>query len=136
MILKQYGSTLHEVEPNFDARALTEIGFRRVRGEAIPADRFAADFERISGQELEGVAEGSVHDEVEREVLAILQARLSDVLASLDSEDALVIESGQGVDAAKTRSAQRTVIEHGENRLRFTIRVDPPLRVGVYRRRG
>jgi hypothetical protein len=36
MILRRYGSTFQEVEPNFDARALTEIGFRRTHGKAVP----------------------------------------------------------------------------------------------------
>jgi hypothetical protein len=135
VILRRYGTAFHEVEPNFDARALTEIGFRRMRGEGIPSDRFDDDFERISGHDLGATAEGSVHDEVERVVLERLEARLTEIRASLGPKEVLVVESGQGAEAAKTRAVQRSVVEGGENRLHFTIRVDPPLRVGVYRRR-
>jgi hypothetical protein len=135
VILKRYGTAFHEVEPNFDARALTEVGFRRARGEGIPSDRFEDDFEKMSGHDLEATAEGWVHDEVERDVLASLEARLAEVHASLGTEEILVIESGPGVDAAKTRAVQRSVVENGDRRLHFAIRVDPPLRVGVYRRR-
>jgi len=136
MILRRYGSAFQEVEPNFDARALTEIGFRRIRGTGIPADEFEREYQRVSTQELDGTATGHVHDEVETKVLAELLTGVEEAHASLGTDDVLVIESEQGVNHPKTRSEQRSVVIDGEKRLHFTVRIQPPLRVGVYRRRG
>ena len=47
-----------------------------------------------------------------------------------------MIENEQGIDYPKTRTRTRTVVVDGENRLRFTTKVHPPLRVGVYRQRN
>jgi len=136
MILRRYGSNFQEVEPNFDARALTEIGFRRTHGRAVPLDEFERDYQQVSTQELDGTAAGDVHDEVETRVLAGLRARLDEVHASLGTDEVLVIESEQGLGHPKTRSQQRSVVIDGENRLHFSVRIEPALRVGVYRRRG
>ena len=135
MILRRYGSTFQEVETNFDARALTEIGFRRTHGRAVPSDEFERDYQQVSTQELDGTATGDVQDEVETRVLAELRGRLDEVHASLGADEVLVIESEQGQDYPKTRSQQRSAVIDGENRVHFTVRIEPPLRVGVYRRR-
>jgi hypothetical protein len=135
MILKRYGGTYHRVELNFDAKALTEVGFRRERGEGVPVDEFEATHRRIAGHDLDGTAEGDVHDEVEKDVLAALETRIRALVAGLGEDEVLVVESGPR-DHPKTRATQRTVVRHGENRLHFTIRIEPPLRVGIYRRSG
>ena len=135
MILRRYGSSFQEVEPNFDARALTEIGFRRTHGKAIPSEEFEKDYEQVSTRDLDGVATGDVHDEVETHVLQELRESLAGVEASLGVDEVVVIESQQGVDHPKTRSDQRTVAVQGENRLHFTVRIEPPLTVGVVRPR-
>jgi len=40
MILLRYGTTIQSVEPNFDSKAFTEIGFRRDRGYSSLASDF------------------------------------------------------------------------------------------------
>ena len=47
-----------------------------------------------------------------------------------------MVESEQGVDYPKTHTLQKTVVIEGENRFHFTTTVQPPLRLGVYRRKG
>jgi hypothetical protein len=49
----------------------------------------------------------------------------------------LMIESQPGRDYPKLRDQTKVEVVGGiENRLHFTWTVDPPLRVGIYRRRG
>lgn len=136
MIFRRYGTTLHSVETNFDSRALTEIGFRRDRGSQIPVEDFESSYEKVEEHELAATAQGDVHDEVEQAVLAKLESALTALLEGLDDDSILVVESEQGVDHPKTRASQKNVVVEGQNRLHFTVRVDPPLRIGIYRARG
>lgn len=136
MILRRYGSSLQSVDINFDARALTEVGFRRNQERSEPADEFSAAWEPLTEHALEGQAEGHVQEEVERTLLADLEARLRALDAGLGADEVLVVENEQGSDYPKTRTQTRTVVVDGENRLHFTTVVQPPLRVAVYRRRG
>ena len=46
MILRRYGSSLHSVAPNFDSKALTEIGFRKDNERSEARDEFEAFFHR------------------------------------------------------------------------------------------
>ena len=57
MILLRYGTTIQSVEPNFDSKAFTEIGFRRDHAYSDPADDFFARHARISERLLEAEAE-------------------------------------------------------------------------------
>ena len=41
MIAKRYGTKIQSVTPNFDARAMNEIGFQRDNEWSLPADEFA-----------------------------------------------------------------------------------------------
>ena len=135
MIFRQYGSTYHSVETNFDSKARTEVGFRRDRRVEIPTAEFEERYEKVGTHELEADAEGYVHDEVEQAALDALEADLAEILDGLGEREILVVES-HGTDQAKTRAVQKNVVLEGENRLHFTVRVDPPLRLGVYRERG
>lgn len=132
MIFRRYGTAYQSVEPDFDSRALSEVGFRRDRQVRIPTEDFDSRYERVTAHELEATAEGWVHDEVEQAALDDLASALAAVLDDLHDGEVLVVES-EGVDQAKTRAVQKNVVVEGENRLHFTVRVDPPLRVGVYR---
>ena len=134
MILKRYGAKLHSVRPDFDSRALTEIGFRRDRRLSLAAEDFAEEYEAVETLELSANADGPVHDRAERELLRNLERELSRVEADA-GEGVVVIESAQGVDYPKTRDRKRNQIREGRNRLYFHWTVDPPLRVGVFRRR-
>lgn len=135
MILRRYGVAYHSVVTNFDSKALTEIGFRRDGRVQIPAEEFEARYEKVQTHELEATAEGHVHDHVEQTALDRLEADLEAILADLGDDEVAVVES-EGVDQAKTRAVQKNVILKGENRLHFTVRVEPPLRIGAYRDRG
>jgi hypothetical protein len=129
--LRRYGSTAHVVEPNFDARAMNEIGFRKT-GESMAWEEFEAKYERSAGQELTTKAEGDVQHEAEERMLTELREQLNQLEATLGDDRVLLIESEQGKDYPKMREKQRTVVVGTENRLRFERTIDPPLRVGIY----
>ena len=133
MILKRYGTRLHSVQPDFDSRALTEIGFRRDRRLSLRADDFAEEYQVGETLELSANADGPVHDRAEQELLRNLERELRRVEADA-GEGVVVIESAQGVDYPKTRDRKQNQIREGRNRLYFHWTVDPPLRVGIYRR--
>ncbi len=135
MILKRYGTRLHSVQPDFDSRALTEIGFRRDRRLSLSATDLAEDYEAVGEFELSADAEGPVHDRAERELLRNLERALRRVETEAGDEGVVVVESAQGVDYPKTRDRKRNQIREGRNRLYFHWTVDPPLRVSVFRPR-
>ena len=136
MILRRYGSSVNSVAVDFDSKALTEIRFRRDQNVSHATDEFLASHERVRGHELVATAQGSVQDEVERDLLADLESQLTRLDAELKEDEVLLIESEQGTDYPKTRTQQRTVVQGGENRLHFTSTVQPPLRLGVYRKKS
>ncbi len=136
MIFKRYGTTYQSVDPNFDSKALNEIGFRRDQEKSVPVSEFEAAYERVAGHELVANAEGPVQDHTEQLLLNRLEAKLLELETSLGEKEILVFENGEGTDYPKTRQHIANVIEAGENRLHFTYGVWPPLRIGVYREKG
>ena len=132
MILRRYGTSVQSVDPNFDSKAHTEIGFRRNHERSDPADEFTAAWERVDAHELVAETEGSVQDEVEGRALGDLEGQLRRLESGLGPGEVLVVENEQESDHPKTH----TVAVEGENRLHFRITVRPALRVGVYRKRG
>lgn len=136
MIFKRYGTTYQSVDPNFESKALNEIGFRRDRERSIPVEEFESQYEHVSTHELVAQAEGPVQDHTEQLLLDRLEARMLELEAGLDDDLVLVVENGDGHDYPKTRQEIRNVVEHGENKLHFTYTVAPALRMGVYRKKG
>jgi hypothetical protein len=136
MILKQYGTSYQSVQPNFNSRALTEIGFRRDKRFSIPAEEFDGTYEKVGGGEFSPESEGDVHDTAEEELLRKLEAGVKEYLAGLGDGEILVVESREGEDYPKTRDRKKNVVVDGENRLYFYWRVEPPLRLGVYRKKS
>jgi hypothetical protein len=134
MIFRRYGDSVQSVALNFDARALTETGFRRDHRISHPAEAFFATPERVHGHELAVTAEGYVQDEVEQLLLADLQVRVLGI--ELSEDEVLLVESERGVDYPKTCTVQKTVVHEGESRLYFSITVHPLLCMGVYRKVG
>lgn len=132
MIFRKYGSKVESVTPNFDSRAMNEIGFQRTNETSLAADEFEAQYTRVGGRELTAQAEGGVQDEAEREVLAQLQSQLDEMVTALKPGEVLLVESEAGKDYPKTREKQRTIVVDGMNRLRFERSVEPPLRIGIY----
>lgn len=133
MILRRYGDTLQSVDTNFDRRALTEISFRRNGDRSFEADEFFEAHEKLEEHALAATAEGSVQDEAEAELLERLEARLREVEEKLGDDEILLIENTAD-DYPKTREKRQDVVVGGENRLHFLWRVEPPLRIAVYRR--
>ncbi len=135
MILKRYGTMMHSVQPDFDSRALTEIGFRRDRRLSVRAADFDEGYEKVETMELSAQADGPVHDHAERELLSNLERELRRAEADAGEDGAVVIESRQGVDYPKTRDRKQNQIREGRNRLYFHWTIDPPLRVSLFRAR-
>lgn len=135
MIFKRYGSTYQSVDPNFDSKALNEIGFRRDQEKAIPVAEFDAAYERVTGHERVAEAEGPVQDHTEQLLLDRLESAVLELEVGLGADQILVVENGDGTDWPKTRQGIRNVVVEGENKLHFAYTVSPPLRLGVYRRK-
>ena len=136
MILRRYGRTLHSVEPNFNPRALTEVGFRRDGAYSLSVDEFERQFRVAVRHGLAPDAEGDVQDETEAALLDRLLAELQEIDSRLGPSEVLLVENGSGVDHPKTRQQVRNVIVDGENRLRFRYSLAPELRVVVFRKDG
>jgi len=136
MILRRYGNSVQGVAPDFDARAFTEIGFRRDRDISHPAEESFANHERVHSHDLATTAEGCVQDEVEHLLLADLEGRVLGLEQGLSEAELLLVEREQGVDYPKTRTVHKTVVRAGDNRLHFTITEHPSLRMGAYRKVG
>lgn len=136
MILRRFGSRIHEVTPNFDARAMTEVSF--LRGSALEdsAEEWLAAHERVEEHRLAATAEGDVQNEAEESLLEQLETQLRALADALQPGEALLVENEPGNNYPKTRMRQKTVVVDGANRLHFDAEVDPPLIVGRYRRRG
>lgn len=136
MIFKPYGTTLQSVDLNFDSKALNEIGFRRNRERSIPMEEFENGYSQTTVHELTAEAEGPVQDATEQDLLNQLEARIRELEEQLGDDQLLVFENDDGHDYPKTRQRTRNVVVEGENRLHFNYTVDPPVRVGVYDRKG
>lgn len=154
-LLRRQGSRLVPVAPHFDARALTEIAFRPAGGSSGDAtghapdagggagggapmgdaEAFFAHRERVREHLLEAEADGPVQGEAEALLLERLEAAIDAVLETLAPDEVAVIESAPGTDWPKTRERRKDVIIDGENRFHFHWRVEPPLRLGVWRER-
>ena len=135
MILKRYGTSYQSVDPNFDSKALNEVGFRRDQELAIPVAEFQSGYEHVASHEISAEAEGHVQDHTEQLLLDRLEARLLELEGGLEGAHVLVLENGDGTDYPKTRQEIRTVVEGGENKLHFRYTVAPALRMGVYRKK-
>lgn len=136
MIVKRYGKRVQQVQPNFDARAMNEIGFTRTGDFLTSAEELATEYEKGTEHELTATAEGPVQDEAEAALLRSLEEQLRSLEASVGDGGLLAVENEQGRDYPKTRGTQSTHVVQGENRLYFRFTVDPPLRIGVYTRRS
>jgi hypothetical protein len=134
MILKRYGSTLHSVDPNFNSRALTEIGFRRNRQVSIDEDEFSRTYDPVRTEEVSAEAEGAVFQDVEHAVLEELERKLRAVEADLGEGEVLLVENEQAVDPPKTRHGRKASSD-GAAGMVFRTWVEPSLKIGVYRKR-
>jgi hypothetical protein len=136
MLLRRYGTTVHSVVTDFDSNAMNEIGFRRDREFSLPSEIFAAEYEPVREESLQAQSEGPVQTEAEAQLLEQLEEKIQALRGGLKEGEVLLVESEQGVDYTKARDRKEGIIVEGENRIYFHWRVEPPLRVGVYRRRS
>jgi len=136
MIFKRYGDMLHSVRPNFDANAMTEISFRRDKESTLTPAELESGYGLEEARELTASSEGYVKSVVEHAALHYLENQVLELEQAMGGHAILVVENATGPEAPKTRSSQRTIMEAGENRLHFTFTVEPPLRLGIHRRRG
>lgn len=136
MLLRRYGSKINSVQPNFDPNALTEIGFTRTSDLSTTAEEFAEEYEEVETQEIAGRTEGDVKTEVEGELCRHLETTLMKKVQGLKPGEVLLVENRAGEDHPKLRDKTTGVVVAGENKFRFEYTVDPPIRVGVYRRKS
>lgn len=134
MILRRYGPKLQSVEVDFDPRSLNEVGFRRDHRTSLDEDEFSRSHEKLEERELTATTEGPIQDEAEKALLDDLESQLQELRAGLVPEHVLVVENPRD-DYPKTRDRKEDVIVDGENRLHFHWRIEPALRIGIYRRR-
>lgn len=134
MIVRQYGTRIQSVEPNFEAHAMTEIGFRRDNEWSMPTEEFFSEYEKVEGHELTAAAEGDVQAEAEDNLLRALEEQLRAVQQSV-GDGVLLVENELGNEYPKTRHTQLPRVDEGHSRLYFRFTVEPPLRVAVYRKR-
>jgi hypothetical protein len=135
MIFRKYGKSYHSVVPNFDSRAMTEVGFQKSGDHSLETAEFEAAYERVEGRELTAIAEGTVQNQVEKQMLDDLHAQLLELERSAGEDAVIVVESEQGKDYPKTREKATNKVVGHENKLHFERTIDPPLRVAVYRKR-
>lgn len=136
MIFKRYGTTYQSVDPHFDSKALSEVGFRRNQQESFPAEELESRYQPGEVHELLAEADGDVQDETEQDLLDQLLERLEALGADLGPGGILVVENEGGHDHPKTQQKISNVVVAGENRLRFHYTIAPALRVRIYRPRG
>ena len=136
MIAKKYGTKIHTVQPNFDARAMNEIGFTRDHDWSMDTKEFLETYEQTETHDLTAGAEGEVQGDAEETLLRSLQDQLLAVSRGAGDDSVVLVLSEQGVDYPKTRHTQTTRVVEGANRLYFRFTIEPPLRVAVYRKRS
>ena len=136
MILRRYGESFHSVEPNFDPRAMNEVGFRRDRAFSISVEELSESYEAGEAHDLVAEAEGPVQTEAEATVLVDLEAQLKALVEGLGEGGVVVVESEPGRDYPKMKETRSNVIVDGENKFHFRRYVEPPLKVRVYVKRA
>ena len=127
MIIRRYGNRFHSVSLDFDPAAMTEVGFRRDGNQEWDAEEFLAGHEMIREEEIIAEASDVVQAAAERVMLADLEQKVNDVLATLDEGQFLSVESKMGVDYPRTRYHRPTT---GDREVTYTL--DKPLRLGVW----
>ena len=110
--------------------------FRRDRVYSIPTEEFQTTYEKADEKSFSPQTEGDVHDHAEEDLLTALEESVKAAVEALEAGEVLVVESKEGEDYPKTRDRKQNVVVDGENRLYFYWRIDPPLRLGLYRKKG
>lgn len=106
---------------------MTEVGFRRDGNQEWDAEEFLVGHEMIREEEIIAEASDPVQAAAERVMLADLEQKVNDVLATLVEGQFLSVESKMGVDYPRTRYHRPTTGDR-----EFTYTLDKPLRIGVW----
>ncbi|MGW8265440.1 MAG: hypothetical protein ACWGSQ_03680 [Longimicrobiales bacterium] len=136
MILRLYGTSYQSVQPNLNSRAFTEIGFLKDGAFSISVDEFTAAYEKVEEKSFSPQTTGAFQDQAETELLDALKAEVLEAVAELRDGEVLVVENRDREDRPKTKDVKKNIVVNGESRLHFFWRVEPPLRLGVYRPRA
>jgi hypothetical protein len=134
MLVRRYGSTIQTVEPNFDAKAMTEIGFRRIDGFHMPVDDFEKEYQRIGEYLISGKSDAATQKDAEESLLAELLQQIGVLQRGLADGDVLLFENEPGKDFPRLHEQQKGVLVDGQNKIHFFWHVDPPIRLGHRRR--
>ncbi len=135
-VYSRYGANYQSVSFKFEAKSLTEVGFRRDHEASIPVNKRDEWFQLIKTVEVTSEAEGGVQFEVEQQLLDRLEERAWAAVDSLPLGGVAIIENERGgLDQPKPRQSIGNIVVGGENQFHFTYGIEPPLRIGLYRRR-
>jgi len=118
-----------------NSRAFTEIGFLKDGKFSISVDELAANYEKLEERSFSARTAGPCQEQAEAELLDALRDAVLEAVAALRDGEVLVVENRDRDDRPKTKDVKKNVVVNGENRLEFFWRVEPPLRLGVYRPR-
>jgi hypothetical protein len=135
MIVRRFGATVGAVAADFHAAAFNEMPFARRPGFALAWAEFEAAYERVGERLLSAESEGHVKLEAKEALLDLLAHRLAQAERELEPAEILLVESQPGRDYPRTHEQTETLVENGRNRLHFYYRIEPPLKLGVYRKR-
>ena len=132
---RRYGDTYQSVTFVFEGKALTEVGFRRDHERSLTPEELASEYELIETVHLTSEAEGDVQHEAEQLLLDRLLEKGKAAAERLPEDGIAVVENERGgQDQPRPRQKIRTLVVDGENRLHFEYRIDPPLRISLYRK--
>ncbi len=118
--------------PNFDPRALTEVGFRRDGRSSLSVEQMTEGYEEVHRRELRAQATGSNLHDAEQRVVREMEAQVLEMVAGLGPEEVLVIDNKPGVDHPKSHHERTNSVEGGWG---YRVWVEPPLKMNVLRRR-
>ncbi len=136
MIVRRFGASVGAVVADFHATAFNEISFMPRPGFSLAWEEFETGWQRVGELLLDSESEGHVKLEAEEALLDLLAHRLAHAERELGPDELLLLESRPGHDYPRTHEHTETLVEDGRNRLHFYYRIDPPLKLGVYRKRA
>jgi len=130
MIIRRYGNRFHSVVLDFNAAAMTEVGFRRDREQEWEVGEFTDQYRMVREEEIIAEATDSVQEGAERAMLEALEQKFNAIYAALEEGQYLSVESKTGVEYPRTRYDRSTKGDHD-----FTYTLDRPLRLGIWEKK-
>src|SRR5690625_1172877 len=103
MLARRYGNKVRSVVPNFDPRAMNEIGFRRTDEWSLPIEEFESNYELVGERSLIAHSEGDVKLEAEAALLEDLLVQMDEVEEGLEEGIVLLVVCEPGGEYTKCR---------------------------------